>query len=150
MKKKFLIPIMVLILVIGAIGGTLAWLTAHTDEVVNAFTVGNVNVALNETTSDYKMVPGNSIKKDPTVTVTVGSEDSWVFVQVTKSANLDQYISYTIDNGWTALDEQQHPGVYYREYKAAKNIISDLPGYDCCKCCATHGECFCCGDGKCC
>ena len=70
MKKKILALVLALtLLVAGVVGGTLAWLTDRTAEVKNTFTVGDINIGLTETTADYKMVPGNTIAKDPTVTV---------------------------------------------------------------------------------
>lgn len=55
------------------IGGTLAWLTDTTEPVTNTFTYGDINITLAETTEVYKMVPGNSISKDPSVTVESGA-----------------------------------------------------------------------------
>lgn len=118
MKKKALLCAVAVVLVLCcAIGGTLAWLTAKTDPVKNTFTVGDINIELAETLRDYKMVPGNTIDKDPKVTVEAGSEACWLFVKVEKSANLDSFISYTIVEGWTALDGAD--GVYYRAVDAA-------------------------------
>ena len=54
MKKKTLALVLALtLLVAGVIGGTLAWLTDQTDEVKNTFTVGDINIDLTETTTDY-------------------------------------------------------------------------------------------------
>ena len=69
------------------IGGTLAWLTDTTEPVTNTFTYGDINITLAETTEVYKMVPGNSISKDPSVTVESGSEACWLLVKVEESAN---------------------------------------------------------------
>ena len=68
--------LLALVLVIGCVaGGTVAWLVAKTDPVVNTFTYGNINIALAETTGeDYKIIPGKDISKDPKVTVKGGSE----------------------------------------------------------------------------
>lgn len=111
---KTLIVALAVMLVIGcAVGGTLAWLTDTTDQVTNTFTVGNINISLAETKNDFKMVPGATIDKDPKVTVEARSEACWLFVKVTKSDNLDSFISYTIDSGWTQLPGVS--GVYYRE-----------------------------------
>ena len=100
-----------LLLVAAGVFGTLAYLTG-TDTVNNTFTVGNVKITLDEakvttdgtpvegadrvkaneyhlliglteTTTDYKMVPGNTIAKDPTVTVKTGSDASYVRMKVT-------------------------------------------------------------------
>ena len=84
MKKKTLALVLALtLLVAGVVGGTLAWLTDQTAEVKNTFTVGDINIGLTETTTDYKMVPGNTIAKDPTVTVEEGSDASYVRMKVT-------------------------------------------------------------------
>ena len=118
MKKKTLALVLALtLLVAGVVVGTLAWLTDQTAEVKNTFTVGDINIGLTETTTDYKMVPGNTIAKDPTVTVKANSEACWLFVKVTKSENLDTFITYAIAGGWTALSGVD--GVYYREVPAS-------------------------------
>ena len=118
MKKKIALSIAAIALVICcAVGGTLAWLTDKTGPVTNTFTVGNIDITLAETTGNsYKMVPGNTITKDPKVTVEGGSEDCWLFVKVEKS-NFDNFMTYTIDSGWTALTGVD--GVYYREVAAS-------------------------------
>lgn len=114
MKKKVLSIVAVVLVLCCAIGGTLAWLTDKTDPVVNTFTVGDINIELTETTTNYKMVPGNTISKDPKVTVKANSEACWLFVKVEKSTNFDQYLSYEMADGWTKLED----GVYYREVSA--------------------------------
>ena len=127
MKKKTLALVLALtLLVAGVVGGTLAWLTDQTAEGKNTFTVGDINIGLTETTTDYKMVPGNTIAKDPTVTVKANSEACWLFVKVTESANLDDFITYAIATGWTELEA----GVYYREVpaSAADQTFSVLAG----------------------
>lgn len=129
MKKKTLALVLALtLLVAGVVGGTLAWLTDQTAEVKNTFTVGDINIGLTETTTDYKMVPGNTIAKDPTVTVKANSAACWLFVQVTESTNLKDFITYAIAEGWTALPGVD--GVYYREVSAsdADQTFSVLKG----------------------
>lgn len=117
MKKKIFIPIIALALVCCCvIGGTIAWLTDVTDPVTNTFTVGNIDIELDETTgNDYKMVPGITIEKDPTVTVKANSEDCYLFVKVEKSANFDTFMTFETADGWTVLSEGSN--VYYREVK---------------------------------
>ena len=115
MKKKVLSIVAVVLVLCCAIGGTLAWLTDKTDPVVNTFTVGDINIELTESENlDLKMVPGNTIIKDPKVTVKANSEACWLFVKVEKSTNFDQYLSYEMADGWTKLED----GVYYREVSA--------------------------------
>ena len=115
MKKKLTVSLAVLALVACmAAGATLAWLTAKTSSVTNTFTYGDINIELKETTGEsYKMVPGNTIAKDPKVTVKANSEACWLFVKVEKSGNFDSFMEYGIASGWTKLDGVD--GVYYRE-----------------------------------
>lgn len=121
--KKTIVMVLAFALVLGvAIGGTLAWLQDITDPVVNTFTEGKVDIDLYETkdgtkvtANSYKMVPGDVLPKDPTVEVLAASEACWLFVKVEKTANVDTFLEYAIATGWTALDETNYPGVYYRE-----------------------------------
>lgn len=114
MKKRALTLLVALALVVGCvIGGTLAWLTAKTDAVVNTFTTSDIDITLTETNEEYKMVPGWTIHKDPKVTVATGSEECYLFVKLEKSTNFDDYMTYTMAEGWTELENVD--GVYYRE-----------------------------------
>ena len=124
MKKKSFVMVLALVLVFAvAVGGVVAWLTDKTGSVVNTFTVGDINITLTESPNlDLKMVPGNTITKDPTVTVQPNSEACWLFVKVVKSANFDTFMTYTMADGWTALDGQN--GVYYREVGATTAATS--------------------------
>ena len=116
-STKAFVLVLALVLALGCvIGGTIAWLTDKTAPVVNTFTVGDINITLAETTSNFKMVPGNTIAKDPKVTVEAGSEACWLFVKIEESSNLKNFITYTVDSGWTALTGVS--GVYYREVDA--------------------------------
>lgn len=123
---RTLVVMLALVLMVGcAVGGTLAWLVAKTDPVVNTFTYGDINITLTEDTgSNYKIIPGVNIAKDPKVTVEAGSEACWLFVKVDeenwptfKEANSEtRKVSYTLADVWTALPNV--PGVYYREVGA--------------------------------
>ena len=110
-SKKALAMLLSLVLVIGCVaGGTLAWLTATSNEVNNVFTTSDIGVTLEESDDlNLKMVPGWTITKDPKATVTAGSEDCYLFVKVEKSANFDDFMTYAIAEGWTELSD----GVYY-------------------------------------
>lgn len=93
----------VLVLVGCSVGATLAWLTATSDEVKNTFTVGKVDITLQEhqyveasntlntdATVDgntYKLIPGKNMPKDPFVTVAAGSEKCWLFVRIDEANN---------------------------------------------------------------
>ena len=106
------------LLIGGAIGGVIAWLTDNSGPVENTFTVGNIDIDLAESQDlDLKMVPGCDIVKDPLVTVVKDSEACWLFVEITESANLDNFITYAVADGWTELEGVE--GVYYREVGAS-------------------------------
>ena len=93
-KSKVLITALcAVLLVIVSVLGTLAYLTSQ-DEVVNTFTVGKVNISLDEAAvnadgteiagadrvkeNNYHLIPGQTYIKDPTLTVKAKSEDSYV------------------------------------------------------------------------
>ena len=119
MKKKLIALTAAFLLVIGAaVAGTVAWLTDKTVTVKNTFTVGNIAIELAETTSNYKMVPGQTIAKDPKVSVKAGSEACWLFIKVEEGNKVADFIDYTIDPSWTKLED----GVYYREAAAADTV----------------------------
>lgn len=133
---KTMFMILAVVLIVGiSVGGTLAWLTDTTESVTNTFTVGDINITLDETKTDFKMVPGNTIEKDPKVTVEGGSEDCWLFVKVEKSNNLDTYITYTVDSDWTRLTTDKDGNsisdlIYYRSVTASDSdqVFSVLTG----------------------
>ena len=135
-SSRTFIAMLALVLVIGcAVGGTIAWLTAQTNAVVNTFTYGDINISLSETKPDNKqakIIPGVDIAKDPKVTVVEGSEACWLFVKV-EEANWPNFketvegkevrkVNYTIADGWTALTGET--GVYYREVGAVTTDTS--------------------------
>lgn len=123
MKKKSFVMVLALVLVFAvAVGGVVAWLTDKTGSVVNTFTVGDINITLTESPNlDLKMVPGNTITKDPKVTVVGGSEACYLFVKVdvaNNTVNGKDIYSFDVrtgDGNWTKLED----GVYYRVVDAA-------------------------------
>lgn len=131
MKKK-LMTVLALVLVIAmSVAGTVAYLTHITAPITNTFTVGNIDIGLAETTTDFKMVPGCDIAKDPKVTVEANSEDCWLFVRIDESSNLKDFISYAVADGWTRGDGTNIPSkVWYRSVEAATadQIFSVLAG----------------------
>lgn len=118
MKKKTIALLLALALVFGgAVGGTIAWLTASTAEVKNTFTTADIGVTLTETlntdsnndgTKDKwqaQMIPGYSYTKDPKVEVSTGSVDCYLFVKFEEKNSPSDYLEYTSTltdaNGWT-------------------------------------------------
>ena len=126
MKKKAFALFLALALVVGGVvGGTVAWLTAKSAVVTNTFTTSDIKVELTETTgTEYKMVPGYTISKNPKATVLTGSEECYLFVKLDKSTNFDTYLEYVIADGWTQLTTDKNGNaitdlVYYREVLTA-------------------------------
>lgn len=118
MKKKVLSIVAVVLVLCCAIGGTLAWLTAKSDVVTNTFTPSNIKIELKESTGEqYKMVPGQTIKKDPAAKVFAGSEECWLFVKLDKSTNFDDYLTYDMATGWELVSGQTN--VYARKVTTA-------------------------------
>ena len=140
--KKTLITILATVLVCCcAVGGTLAWLMDSTKTVTNTFTVGDVSIKLTETidgtvtdvsetaaAAEFKMIPGNTITKDPKVTVLKGSEACYVFVKITET-DAKNLIDWEIAEGWTAVDAVKEPGVYYRTEQDLSESASDGAAY---------------------
>ncbi len=123
MKKKSFVMVLALVLVFAvAVGGVVAWLTATTTPVTNTFTVGDINIDLDETTGNsYQVIPGDVKDKDPKVTVKPHSEACYLFVKVdvaNNTVNSKDIYSFDVrtgDGNWTKLED----GVYYRVVDAA-------------------------------
>ena len=121
---RLFVLMLALVLVLGcAVGGTVAWLVAKTDPVVNTFTYGDINITLIETkpaNQQAKIIPGVDIEKDPKVTVKAGSEACWLFVKVEEEGTfVANKVTYSVADGWTQGDDTDIPAnVYYREVGA--------------------------------
>ena len=122
MKKALLLVLCAVLLVVGSVMGTLAYLQDSTELVENTFTVGEVQIELTETwntdTDDddvndawsAKLFPGKEYAKDPVVTIKANSEDCWLFVKIVETNNPATYLDYTYNlDDWTELED----GVYY-------------------------------------
>lgn len=123
MKKKSLALLLAIALVVvGVVAGTVAWLTDKTPSVKNTFTTSDIDIDLTETNREYKMIPGWTIAKDPTVTVKADSEACYLFVKLEKSGNFDTFMTYVMADGWTELTGVN--GVYYRTVDATATDVS--------------------------
>lgn len=133
-KKKIITIVAVTVISLGIIGGTLAWLTANTDTLVNVFSSSNIQIDLVETEEVYQMVPGYTIHKDPVASVKAGSQECWLFVKLEKSDNFDSYMTYDIADGWTQLTEDKNGDaitdlIYYRKVLTAEIESEDGAAY---------------------
>lgn len=133
MKKKGLAMVLALVLLaICAVSGTLAWLTAKSDTVVNTFTASDIEVKLDETKGttvtggkEFKMIPGYELEKDPKAWVVAGSEDCYLFVKLdwanntyTSGETTNSYLNWEIADGWALVPGETN--VYYRTVTSAQ------------------------------
>lgn len=151
MKKKGLTLLAAMtMLAVGAVGGTLAWLTDTTQDVTNTFTTSGIDITLTETfnaKSDesktendiwkVQMVPGYEYTKDPVVTVKANSEDCYLFVKIVEEnipAGILEYTLNTTDSTtWSQLvndNGDDVDGVYYTEVTSSTadktfNLLKD-------------------------
>lgn len=147
-RKMLAMLLSMMLVAVVAIGGTYAYLTSKTDVVTNTFTVGNVNITLDEakvteygdavegaardTENTYKLIPGHTYTKDPTIHVAVGSEKCWLFVKVVDGIAAIQdnttVAAQMAANGWTLVNNETN--VYaYRETIDARTATKpvDVP-----------------------
>lgn len=138
MKKVLALVLCAMLLVVGSVMGTLAYLKDDA-AVSNTFTVGNVEITMDEakvdlygvvdttanrqTKNEYKLIPGHEYSKDPTIWVTAGSEDCWLFVEITNGIKnivvdgTDSIENQMISKGWTLLSGKTN--VYYKNHVKA-------------------------------
>ena len=91
MKKKILSIALIAALVAIAAMGTIAYFTDD-EEVTNVMTFGKVDIELTEPAwdpeEDHVLVPGVAYPKDPTLTLTCDSLQSWVMMDVKVDSRL--------------------------------------------------------------
>ena len=149
-SKALLLTLCAVLLVTASVLGTMAFLTS-TASVENTFTVGSVKITLDEAkvTADgkpvegaervaensYKLMPGHTYTKDPTIHVDAASEDCFIRAKVTLT-NADKWIEIakkyadnkveniiqgTNDNIWwvsqPAVDNEKNTVTYTFVYK---------------------------------
>lgn len=141
MNKKIIATVGACALCLGlGVAGTLAWLTDTTGEVKNTFTTSDIDITLVETDPErdddpanntYHMIPGHTLSKDPTITVTKNSEKCYVFLKMSEtnpvyktgtpdglsSKTITDYLSYENVDNWTSLtDKDGKPisNIYYQ------------------------------------
>lgn len=125
MRKVLLTVFSALLIVTLSVSATVAFLTS-TDKVKNTFTVGNVGITLQETVVDeygvatstnlptnegnnYKLMPGHTYTKDPSVFVNPLTEKAWIFVKVENGiadieADSNKIAAQMTSNKWSLVD----------------------------------------------
>ena len=124
--KALVLSLCAVLLVVTTVFVTMAFLTSK-DTVTNTFTVGKVTITLDEAdvksdgtyesnkearvdTNEYKLIPGHTYIKDPTIHVADDSEECWLFVKVENGlANAEaegatSIASQMAAKGWTKVD----------------------------------------------
>lgn len=146
MKKTLTVVIALVLVVVMSVAGTVAYLTSR-DAVTNTFTVGKVEITLDEAKVDvygnavtpevrvdantYKLIPGQPYTKDPIVHFQPDSEASWLFVKVENDisdieADGNTIAAQIVANGWTELNDGT--GVYYKQVPANTTLAAvDYP-----------------------
>lgn len=131
-SKVLLLTLCAVLLVTASVLGTMAFLTS-TASVENTFTVGSVKITLDEANvngegkpinakgqvvtnlaaaervkaNSYKLMPGHTYTKDPTVTVKAVSESSYVRMLVTVTFDktlTDEKLATNLDSIFTGYD----------------------------------------------
>ncbi len=141
--KALVLSLCAVLLVVTTVFATMAYLTSN-DSVENTFTVGNVKITLDEAkvntdgsvvtgqgaarvkANTYKLIPGHSYTKDPTVHIDSASEDCWIFVKLENGLK-DIIADTTIEaqltaNGWTLIDSTNNIYAYNNAVSAGADI----------------------------
>ena len=136
--KRVLLLVLCAALLVGAsVAGTVAYLTSQ-DATTNTFTVGKVEITLQEyevdqqtgkktqtkveSLTDLELVPGRVIEKNPFITVDSDSETCWLFVKIENELGNAVTINGLAENGWTSVEG--HAGYYqYKEPVAAGTVV---------------------------
>ena len=161
-KKIVALLLCAVLLISASVAGTLAYLTQKTATVQNTFTVGKVSLGEDEdgdgiveggldgtkveqygvavtpasrvTKNTYKLIPGHTYIKDPTIHVAVGSEKAYLFVKVVngiegiEAEDVAGQTATTIDgqmkdNDWEVYDADNNIYVY-------KNTVDTVDATD--------------------
>ena len=144
--KALALALCAVLLVVSTVFVTMAYLTSKTDVVTNTFTVGKVTITLDEADVDlmgvkdgdarvkaneYKLIPGHTYIKDPTIHVAGDSENCWLFVKVENGLE-DIIDAKTIedqmnDNGWSSVAGETN---IYAYEKIATATTGDYKVFD--------------------
>ena len=137
-SKALILTLCAVLLVAASVLGTMAYLTS-TASVENTFTVGSVAITLDETDVDnstadanrdqansYKLMPGHTYTKDPTIHVAAASEDCYLFVKVANEITAIEgettVAAQMTAKGWGAVDGV--PGVYVYTQNSAPAVVT--------------------------
>ena len=148
-SKAILMVVCAMLLVAASVMGTLAYLTSQAS-VTNTFSVGKVAIKLDEadvdeygtilkdpdsmmplprvTKNEYKLIPGHTYTKDPTIHVQPKSENCWVFAKIENGLGAKATLKMNSEFTPLMVDNNHVDGVYY--YKTVvyySDDVTDLP-----------------------
>ena len=146
-SKAILMVVCAMLLVAASVMGTLAYLTS-TASVTNTFSVGSVAITMDEAKVDeygnvlygedheplarvganiYKLVPGHTYTKDPTIHVQPKSENCWVFAKIENGLGTDATLKMNSKFKPLMVDNTHVEGVYYYEAIVPYSVdVTDL------------------------
>lgn len=142
-RKALLTLCAALLLVSMTVGATVAYLTSTTNVVKNTFSVGNVKITLDEAKvnldgtyvtdatnrtdeNEYKLMPGHTYIKDPTVHVDASSEEAWLFVKITNDIATIEDTTTIADQmaaNWTLVSDTDNVYAYNTTVTGGENIV---------------------------
>lgn len=146
--KALALALCAVLLVVSTVFVTMAYLTSKTDVVTNTFTVGKVTITLDEAdvksdgtyesdvnarvdANTYKLIPGHTYIKDPTIHVADDSEECWLFVKVENGlANAEaegatSIASQMAAKGWTKVDATDVYAYATKQVAGADVVVFD-------------------------
>ena len=120
-KKAVALALCAVFLVVGTISGTLAYITEESNVLKNSFTIGDVEMWVDETKvgtngvpvqgaqerdkvgQEYLLMPGHEYTKDPIIHIAANSEPCWLFVEITNPLGNLEDESSTIEGQMLAV-----------------------------------------------
>ena len=137
-SKALLLGLCAVLLVAASILGTMAYLTDNA-KVENSFTLGKVEITLTEAkvnekgkadnsvprvvANSYKLVPGLTYDKDPTIYVKENSEDSYLFVKVEDEIK-------ALENEGNTVEDQMVDSNKWKNVEGTSNVYVYTNGGD--------------------
>ena len=144
--KALLLVMSALLLIVSTVFATMAYLTSKTGVITNTFSVGNVSITMDETlvneygkycklsgtdlvevatkaeagraqANSYKLIPGHTYTKDPTIHVADKSEPCYLFIKVVNDIIDIEAAGKTVNDqilakGWTVISTSGNVTIY--------------------------------------
>ena len=102
------------------VSGTVAWLIGKSGLLMNQFSYGNIKITLHDDSNtgdenkiNYEITTGTRIEKRTYIKVKEKSEDCWLFVKIDETDNFQDFMTYSMEDGWTKLEGKEN--IYYME-----------------------------------